>query len=491
VILSIFLFALYSLYFIVYSEYDMIKRLLDWLIILLPFALPLYVVRFSVGPLPTTVLEVYLLVLMVTWLISIVKRRTSNVERGWIVGVRSSLFEVRNSIGIWFWPLIVWLAVTLVAVFVAQDSLAAFGHWRAFMLEPVLVFFVLLNPPQSPFIKGDAKQQPILDKGGVWGGLFLSIAILTIILGVYAIFQYVTGWGIPSPWDVAEARRATGIFGYPNGLSLFIVPFGIVSFIKLMDVTNYESARITNGIIKFQSTVFLIATVSAGIATTLAKSMGGILAFGVGVVLTLIVYKKTRLIGIVLTVLGVLGAGLVAWNIYGTELHPQTIEDSLASSKKWSSSVRVIIWKESFEIIKDNPIFGTGLRSFKTAILPYHEATWMETFPHPHNILLMLWIETGLAGLLAFLWLIGTWVRVVHRTSYIVQKNGNETKELDEVRSTKYENLVWIVPLVVILVHGMVDMPYFKNDLAIQFFLLAALATTIKRNPELVSGTNK
>ncbi len=425
----------------------MIKKILNWLVILLPLALPLYVVRFSIGPLPTTLLEVYILVLIVTWIFSIVQSANYKVQR-------VDLVRARELVGRWLWPIMVWLAVTLVAVFVASDSLGAFGHWRAFMLEPVLVFLVLLNPPQSPFDKGDAKQQPILDKGGVWGGLFLSIAIVTILMGVYAIFQYMTGWGIPSPWDVVDARRATGTFGYPNGLSLFIVPFGITSFIKLVQITNYK-LKIKKFGVDFQSVLFLVATVSAGIGTVLAKSMGGILAFGVGVVLTLIIFKKTRVIGIVLTVLGVLGAGFVAWNIYGTELHPQTIEDSLSASKKWSSSVRIIIWKESFEIIKNNPVFGTGLRSFKTAILPYHTATWMETFPHPHNIFLMLWIETGLLGLLAFIWLIGTWIRSVNR-----------------------QNIVWIVPLVVILVHGMVDMPYFKNDLAIQFFLLAAIATT-------------
>jgi len=415
--------------------------------------------------------------------------------------------DVRRSVGIWFWPLIAWLIVTLIAVFVSQDSWAAFGHWRAFMLEPVIVFIILNNvlrrTSQSSYVEENTTNKPHNDKGWIWRGLFLSIAIVTILLGVYAIFQYLTGWGIPSPWDVEAMRRATGIFGYPNGLSLFIVPFGVVSLISFVQRTMYNVQRFG-----WDSILFLIATVSAGIATTLAKSMGGILAFGAGVVLTLIIYKKTRVIGIVLTVLGVLGAGLVAWQIYGTELHPETIEDGLASSKKWSSSVRVIIWKESFEIIKDNPIFGTGLRSFKTAILPYHTATWMETFPHPHNIFLMLWIETGILGLLAFVWLIGTWVYIVLRpTSPPDRASGRRqsshvngakdersatAKATADMRATwDVRRIVWLIPLVVILVHGMVDMPYFKNDLAIQFFLLAALATTLSHNPELVSGSNQ
>jgi O-antigen ligase len=438
----------------------MMNKLLNWLIILLPLALPLYVVRFNIGPLPTTLLEVYVLALMVTWLLSRVNSgQWSETDKSPspspssqfpvpISHIRSSLFEIRSSIGKWFWPLIVWLVVTLIAVFVAQDAWAAFGHWRAFMLEPVIVFVALIDSLAGR-PHGVARTME---------RLLQAVAMATILLGVYAAFQYITGWGIPSPWDAEAGRRATGVFGYPNGLSLFIVPFGVVSWMRLADAWLSDHMGSPLQLLMYGS-----ASALALVATVLAKSMGGILAFGVGVVLTLIILKKTRVIGIVLTVLGVLGAGLVAWQIYGTELHPQTIEDNLASTKKWSSSVRVIIWQESWEIIKDNPILGTGLRSYKTAVIPYHQATWMEIFPHPHNIFLMLWIETGLAGLLAFIWLIVTWVAVVKG---------------QKINDKSYERLIWIVPLIAILVHGMVDMPYFKNDLAIQFFLLAALATT-------------
>ncbi len=471
----------------------MFKRLLDWLIILLPLALPLYVVRFSVGPLPTTVLEIYILVLIVTWLLSKVdsgqgavignKSPSSSSSHSSKIQVLSS--RVRSSIGVWFWPLVAWLVATFIAVFVAQDSVAAFGHWRAFMLEPVLIFIILLD-----FLAG----RPHGDARTV--RLLQCVAIATILLGAYAIFQYVTGWGIPSPWDAEVGRRATGIFGYPNGLSLFIVPFGIVSFLAFLERIPLIPPLTRGKLLKqpllskrgLGRLVFLLATISAGIGAVLAKSMGGVLAFATGVVLTLILFKKTRVVGLALGAIGIIGSAVVAWQIYGTELHPATIEDSLASTKKWSSSVRVIIWQESFEIIKDHPIFGTGLRSYKTAILPYHTATWMETFPHPHNIFLMLWIETGILGLLAFIWLIGTWVFIVLRpTSQSSHVNGANDAERATQDARRY---IWIVPLVVILVHGMVDMPYFKNDLAVQFFLLAAIATTISRHSEHVSRSN-
>jgi len=53
---------------------------------------------------------------------------------------------------------------------------------------------------------------------------------------------------------------------------------------------------------------------------------------------------------------------------------------------------------------------------------------------------------------LAFGWIVVTWVR--KRISWIA-----------------------MAPLVAILVHGLVDVPYFKNDLAMAFWLLVFLTT--------------
>jgi len=452
----------------------MIDKILDWLIILLPFALPLYVARFNIGPLPTTALEVYVLTLMVIWFIYVSKNQIVNVGRNWIMVLHNIISGILNSIGKWFWPLIIWLVVTLFSVFIAQDSWGAFGHWRAFVLEPVIVFIVLISTlySTSQLLHANNKiaDKWLYDKREVLIKLFLSIAIITILLGIYAIFQYITGWGIHSPWNAEIGRRATGVFGYPNGLSLFIVPFGIVNFIKFAQCVTHDTQRFDG-----YSFIFLLATICAGIGATLSKSMGGILAFGIGIALTFIVHKKMRIIGLILTIIGILSVGLIAWQIYGTELHPQTIDDNLMSTKKWSSSVRLIIWKESWNLIKDNPFWGSGLRNYPIAIIPYHKASWMEIFPHPHNIFLMLWIETGFLGLLAFIGLIATWIiHVLYSASKPADVNGVKDKKraIQDARQ-----IIWIIPLIVILIQGMVDMPYFKNDLAIQFFLLATIAT--------------
>ena len=188
--------------------------------------------------------------------------------------------------------------------------------------------------------------------------------------------------------------------------------------------------------------------------------MGGILAITITSLILFIANQKTRLLGIILLLLSLLTISFSAYKIINTELHPQTIEKHLLSEKKWSSSIRLIIWKESWQIIKHHPILGTGLRSYKTAIAPFHKATWMEIFPHPHNLILMLWIETSLIGLISFTILCITWFQQTKKQNFLT-------------------TILIISPLLAILIHGMVDMPYFKNDLSLQFWILASLSPSL------------
>jgi O-antigen ligase len=124
--------------------------------------------------------------------------------------------------------------------------------------------------------------------------------------------------------------------------------------------------------------------------------------------------------------------------------------------KKWSGQVRLVMWKETQTMLADHPVFGAGLGNYPTAIVPYHNATWMEIFQYPHNILLNLWSETGLLGVVAFGWILWTWWRQGRVTTLPV--------------------------MTALLVHGLVDVPYFKNDLAVTFWILIIL--TIPRIDE-------
>jgi O-antigen ligase len=83
--------------------------------------------------------------------------------------------------------------------------------------------------------------------------------------------------------------------------------------------------------------------------------------------------------------------------------------------------------------------------------------------PYPHNIFLTSWTELGLLGLAAFTWILVTllirpWM-ALSRASGI------------------YRTLLWGTGtgFAMLTIHGMVDSPYWKNDLSLEFWIVAAL----------------
>ena len=384
-----------------------IQRAVSWMAMSLPIALPFYLVRFSVGPLPTTLLEVHVLVMLG---LALVGFGFSGVKEAW------------NMFRPWVWPAGLFLVASLAAVFWSPILVAGFGLWRAYILEPLAVFFFL------PLLITKPEQRKFLER---------SMALVVLGVGVWAMGQAFGALPIPSPWDV-EGHRATGPFPYPNALALFVVPIGAFLFSRWI-----ESKR---------EWWLLASWAMAGLSALFAKSDGGMLALIVATWFVLVARKETRQLAIIIAVLGTVFISAVA------PLRGAFLEQATFSG--WSGRVRTWMWTETVNMLRDTstplgagrPILGAGFGGYSVVFEPYHEKTFIEIFQYPHNIVLNFWSETGLVGLLAFGWIVVTWVR--KRISWIA-----------------------MAPLVAILVHGLVDVPYFKNDLAMAFWLLVFLTT--------------
>jgi putative inorganic carbon (HCO3(-)) transporter len=252
-----------------------------------------------------------------------------------------------------------------------------------------------------------------------------------------ALFQFVTGWFIPSPWNVGilEGRRATGIFPFPNALALFVVPVGACAIARFLQAPNRWDG------------VTLFAAI---LSTALARSEGGgaaLLAAAGVVAVSMPRWRK-----FVATVALVGGLAVVAIAPVRHKVWQEV------TFQGWSGKVRLVIWQETWAMLKDRPLFGAGFGAYPTVIQPYHKATYLEIFQFPHNALLNIWSETGLLGLLVVLWMAFTWIRL-----------------------GKPPRMVSLAPLVAIAVQGLVDVPYFKNDLAVMFWMLVWLTSSLPR----------
>ncbi len=146
---------------------------------------------------------------------------------------------------------------------------------------------------------------------------------------------------------------------------------------------------------KYQD-VALLTLVAAGLAASICRAEW-VAAFLVLLPAAILFYPRTS---------AVLGAGIVIVFLAVTPLRERllTLADPLSNL-----SGREIIWAPAGELISEKPILGHGLNSFH-AVFPV-ELRPLMTDPGAgdwHNVYLQVAIESGLLGLAAFLWMMGT-----------------------------------------------------------------------------------
>jgi hypothetical protein len=391
---------------------------------LLPLLLPAYLIRASIGPLPTTALELAVLTMFVVWL----------MQGGW-KRAKAVSFP-------WRWPLSLWILAGLVAVIVSPVHMQALGLYRAYFIEPLFVFVMGLD-----LIKTNDDKRLLIK----------SVAAVTIILGLWALVQMLTGWGIPYPWTNWPGRRAVGPFPYPNALSLFVAPIVALAFADRMKALASKDAKTLIG------NVLGWLTVAFGLLAILcAKSNGATVAVIVSAFATLLLTKKMWKWALAFAL-------VVTLTVFASPLRNKAI--SVLSFHEWSGMVRTVMWDETVTMLRDRPVFGAGLAAYPTVILPYHKATWMEVFQYPHDIVLNLWSETGVMGVIAFAWILFAWLGLA--------SEDNGTRHAARGTLSTFNTLAFAV-IIAMLVQGLVDVPYFKNDLSILFWLLVLLTTTDK-----------
>ncbi|HSR22889.1 MAG TPA: hypothetical protein VLW53_05015, partial [Candidatus Eisenbacteria bacterium] len=120
---------------------------------------PAYVVRWHLGPLPTTLLEAAVLVTIAIFAVESARARVAPAWRS-PLAVPAALFLVAGGI----------------AVLAAPSRVAALGVYRAYLLEPVALALVLATVVRT-------SRQAWLVVGGFWlGGCVLALANAEIVL---------------------------------------------------------------------------------------------------------------------------------------------------------------------------------------------------------------------------------------------------------------------------------------------------------------------
>jgi O-antigen ligase len=372
---------------------------------------PAYVVRWHVGPFPSTVLEASILLTIAAFAVETYRCRHA--------------LEWRSPFTI---PAAVFLVAGAISVLVSPEQLKGLGLYRAYLVEPIAFFFVLGHVAKT------AWRARLVLGGLAVGGSVAGLANAFVVLD--AIRHHTLDLALPPPVVIYNTANAT---------ALYMVPLiGIAASLFLYDRERW---------VRPMSGVFLAIAL---VALLLSLSRGGYLALAV-IALILAVINRYR--WYLLPAVVVLVAGMTRVPAMASRLeHEVNFSDPHNTFLS-----RLSLWEVTLNMLRDHPILGTGMFGFARSIQPYRGGIYEEHLIYPHNIVLNFWTETGLLGLVAFFWLLVQAFRVSWR---------GWTSGPAAWRAIQ---LGIVLAMVAIIVHGLVDVPYFKNDLALEFWTFLGL----------------
>lgn len=313
------------------------------------------------------------------------------------------------------------------SVIVAPDRRAALGLFRAYFIEPVLFFVVLINVVRT------SRQAFMVVAGLGLGGIV--VALLNIVTVLDALRHHAVDTGQNAPVAVYQTS---------NAVALFLVPIIAVA-----------GSMLLHGRANRQRQLAGIFIAIAGFAVLLSFSRGGYVA-SVAVAIGLALSHRRRwwlLGGLAVVVAVAIRVPIIASRL-GHEFSATDPSNTLAG--------RIHLWQATLSMMRGHLLFGTGLSGYAHFMSPWPAG--LIQLIYPHNLILNFWVSTGVLGVLAFVVLLIQGFRI----SWRGWKRG-------DVDWRPFE-LGVLLALVAVVVHGLVDVPYFKNDLSVEFWVLLAIA---------------
>ncbi len=318
-----------------------------------------------------------------------------------------------------YWWLLVLLFVALVvSILISEDKIRSLGVFKAWFLLPVLfgIMVGVVVKKKKDFLR-----------------LIYFFLSASLILSILGLWQFLTG-------NTLEDGRVGAVFESANYLAMFL---GIgLCFIFLIN----EHKEL------YQRNLLRIVFVIIFFGFLLTRSQGAFLGFLLAILFGFLLKSKKVSVNFIIL--------LVILALFFQFFGPILFFDEIKSAARNSISTRLQIWYVSFQIFKDHPFLGIGLGQFEAVYQKYlphfffPPLEWLS--PQPHSLYLAFLLQAGILGLIVF-WLI---LRKVLKNILPSALNDNAL------------TFSILVAILFIIFHGMVDTPYWKNDLAVIFWVL-------------------
>lgn len=368
----------------------------EFFIYLILLLLPSYLIRFQLFGIPLNLLDIVIV---------------------GCFGLFVLHYHASLTLGAWKYSMATFAILGAIAVLVSNDFFSALGLYKSYIIEPMLVGIMIVNV------------RPPLRR------VLLALSGPVIFISLIGAVQYLTGYGIPAPWNERGAGfRITSVYDYPNAVGLFLAPIIAMLIAWIMHVRRNRKT-------------FIYLMVISLLILVLARTDGALLAviaaagFSFG-------FTRWRWIA-----LGMVALGCAAALIWAPTREIIFMQDT-------SGEVRRALWQGSVNLLRDHPWFGAGLAGFPALYGQYKLDRHVELLLYPHNLILDFWVELGLLGLG---WLVFVIVRFFRTLRNAVTP----------------QRIVLMSGMIAILVYGLVDVPYFKNDLAVLFWTILTMSAVV------------
>lgn len=230
--------------------------------------------------------------------------------------------------------------------------------------------------------------------------VILGLGQLFLAWDTISLTESVLGWELV-PGGVPPDRMSS-VFIYANFLAIYLAIAFTLTLGLWIDTWQQKFDLLRQILLS----VMLLADVS-GIVLTSSRNAW--------VICILIFVAYALYLGWNWLVWGILGSAIaIVWaafvpNLGGRQLRylvPNFIWMRLADSNydRPIETLRITQWHFCWNLIKERPLFGWGLRNFT----PLYEAKMNLWLGHPHNLFLMFGAEAGIIALLLFLAIVAT-----------------------------------------------------------------------------------
>ncbi len=390
-----------------------ISKLTTSLILLNLFFLQSYLIRFKIFSVPTNLQEILIVLTFIAFLISII--------------VNKKFLQTLKNIPK-HWIILSFIFLTILSiVFVRPEFNLDFIRHAKFLFFAVIFTFIFLENFSS---NEDRKKALII------GGLG------AILFGIFSVIYNLSGA------NTAPDFRLTGPLDAAVYLAYYLAPFLIFFAINFIE----NPGKKTNLYLAIILSILIIAT----------RSMGTIL--GIFLVLTIYLFKKqnlkflkNRLVKIFIILVGT----IIILATFFFKIYPSF------QTKYTSLNERNEIWTTSIYLLKEpkNAIFGLGFGQFQeTYNIAVDKAIGKKPLDYqvlqPHNIFLLFIFQYGILGL----------VFIIFCFAKLIQNLSKPIKS--PLSITIFSSFM----LLYFFLHGLIDTPFFKNDLIILLVLFMELS---------------